>query len=106
MEGETVEPGRILGLESRGWEKGAVEDGGVWYWIEKPVGGGATVQLYFEPGIVTGLPNELGDQTLKDLIVSSGGGGWYERRGGDMSFGDISAIAFSELVADLETMRA
>ena len=73
-------------------------------WYEKHVQGGITVSLDLDPGIFTGMISESPEQTLASVTISKEGGGWYANDKG-LPFGDLSAIVFSELVRDLETLR-
>lgn len=95
--GLVVHAGKILSLSERGWAKGEVWDGGVMGQVEKPLGQGLKAVLPFEPGIYAGGISELGDQTLGLLTVV----GAEER---PVSMGSLNAIAYSELIYDLEKL--
>ena len=105
VKGLTVPTGKVLGLDARGWRRGPPQDAGVVCWYEKPVQGGITVTLDLDPGIYTGMISESPEQTLGSVSISKEGGGWYANDKG-LPFGDLSAIVFSELVRDLESLRA
>jgi len=104
VKGLTVPTGRILGLDARGWRRGPPQDGGVVGWYEKHIQGGITVMLDLDPGIFTGMISESPEQTLGSVTISREGGGWYATD--VLPFGELSAIAFSELVRDLESLRS
>ncbi len=101
--GLTVPTGKVLGLDHRGWRRGPPQDGGVVCWYEKPLGGELVAWLDLEPGIYTGMVSESPEQKLGGVTIAKGGDGW--RPDHQASFGTISAIAFSELLRDLESLR-
>ncbi|MCB9592599.1 MAG: DUF4132 domain-containing protein [Sandaracinaceae bacterium] len=105
VKGRAVDPNRLLGLESQGWERGAVEGGGAWHWVERTLGDGVRAILAFEPGLVVGEPHQLGDQTLGSLtLVKTAVGRGYGADEQSLAFGDISEVAFSELAEDLDSI--
>jgi hypothetical protein len=85
--GVAVPTGRVLGLErGRGWRRGPVEDNGLSWSIAK---GGATLELA-EGGIVAGDPASIPTQTLGAVSL----------------LGKLDALDASELIRDLESLRA
>jgi predicted DNA-binding WGR domain protein len=103
VKGITVKTGKVLGLEQRRWRRGAPQDGGVVCWMEKQLADGRTVTLDLEQGIYTGMIAESPEQTLGSAVVgSSSRWGGVDR--GD-AFGTLDAIAYSELVRDLEGLK-
>lgn len=100
MKDVTVKTGKVLGLEVRGWRKGAAQDAG-WVWdmnktigdfeLTLPLGGGLCM------GWHEGTPS---DQKLGGVTIEKRGA-----RGSKANFGMLSPVAFSELVRELEMMR-
>jgi predicted DNA-binding WGR domain protein len=101
--GLTVPTGKVLGLDNRGWRRGPPQDAGVVCWYEKPLGGNWVVSLDLDPGIYTGMISESPEQKLGKVTISKDGYSW--RNEGLRKLGDLSAIEFSELVRDLESVR-
>jgi hypothetical protein len=105
FDGTRVPTGKILGLESRGWQRGAPQDGGVSWWYEKVLGDGLEAILEIEPGITAGDPSMLEDhQTLHRVtVVPQGKGGWGKET---KQLSIIAPVAASELLRDLEGLRS
>ncbi len=104
FEGVKVATGKVLGLEQRGWRRGTPQDGGCSWWYEKPLPGGALAAfLSIEPGIIAGMVAEYPEQTLHGVTLQHPGS--YSERP-EEPFSSISPIAFSEIVRDLEALRA
>lgn len=108
VDGKRTATGRLLGLERRGWRKGptarkkhSLEQVVVAY--EKPLANGTMLAvLPFTPGFDLGSNEgiqQLG--AVKFLFTASRRG-----CGGDFCLGDLSPVAFSEIVSDLETLKA
>ncbi|MEU8245896.1 DUF4132 domain-containing protein [Nonomuraea sp. NPDC048916] len=57
----------VIGLERRGWRRGAPQDAGWQGWIERDVPGGRTVTIGLYPGISIGYPDFADEQTLVEL---------------------------------------
>jgi Domain of unknown function (DUF4132) len=91
---------RVLGLERRGWRRGTAD--GVLCWFAKPLPGGGEAILAFDPGIMLGEMAEEPVQTLEPLTLSRRAGSGQE---GDLLFGALDPVTFSELVRDLESLR-
>ncbi len=101
--GLTVPTGKVLGLDTRGWRRGPPQDGGVVCWYEKPLGDGWVACLDLEPGIFTGMIAEAPQQKLGKCVVAKDADSW--RKESLKKLGELSAIQFSELVRDLESVR-
>ncbi|MGI5163270.1 DUF4132 domain-containing protein [Spirillospora sp. CA-253888] len=94
--GVTVPVGRILGLERRGWRRGAPMDAGVQETVSRVLPGGHEVVVVLDPGIPVGYVDGAGDQRIGRVVLERG------RR-----FGDLGPVAASEMLADLtETVGA
>ncbi|NUW36005.1 DUF4132 domain-containing protein [Nonomuraea sp. SMC257] len=59
----------VLGLERRGWRRGAPQDAGWQGWIERDVPGGRTVSVGLDPGLAIGYPDFADEQTLVGIPV-------------------------------------
>ncbi|NZA25471.1 DUF4132 domain-containing protein [Luteimonas sp. SJ-92] len=102
--GSTVPTGRVLGLVNKGWRRGQAQDGGgIWY-FNKPLGRDRAIELSFEPGIIVGLVDEYPEQTLLEVQVGQPSG-WGEIQNGE-PLSSLDPIAASELIRDLESLRA
>jgi predicted DNA-binding WGR domain protein len=101
--GLEVPTGKVLGLDARGWRRGPAEDSGVVGWYEKPVGGGLVACLDLDPGIFTGMIAEAPSQKLGSVTLVRRGDRWSRTAGA--RFGELPAIAFSELARDLASLR-
>ncbi len=101
LEGE-VATVRLLGLVSRrGWRREGVD--GFVCELTKPLPGGAEALLRIEPGYRLGIDlAEEPEQTVEPLTLSARAGSGEE---GDLRFGDLDPVTFSELVRDLESLR-
>ncbi len=102
--GLTIPTGKVLGLDHRGWRRGPPQDGGVVCWYEKPLGGELVACLDLDPGIFTGIISESPEQKLGEVTVSKGSYHWQADQ--NLAFGALTPIAFSELLRDLESLRA
>ncbi|BEL06829.1 hypothetical protein Q0Z83_050200 [Actinoplanes sichuanensis] len=93
--GAEVPTTRLLGLERRGWRRDTPEDAGVQNRIERTIAG-RTVIVELDPGIPVGIPDELGDQTLTEIQVST--------TSGRQPFTALGPVAVSEVIRDLKTV--
>ena len=100
-QGWKVPTGKVLGLDARGWRRGPPQDAGVVCWYEKPVGGGRVLTLELS-GIYTGAIAESPEQELGNVHLVDGST-W--RRDGLHKLGELTPIAYSELVRDLDTLH-
>jgi hypothetical protein len=60
---------KVIGLERRGWRRGAPQDAGLQYWIERDVPGGKTVTIGISPGIAIGYLDFADEQTLEGIAL-------------------------------------
>jgi len=102
MSGVTVKTGKILGLDGRGWHRGAPQDAG-WVWdMYKPLGNGFRAELELKGGFCVGyMEGTPPEQPLGDVTLSPEGGSDKSQ----VSFSELPASVFSELVRDLEALR-
>jgi hypothetical protein len=103
VEGLKVPTGKVLGLEARGWRRGSPQDAGVVCWMEKRLEGDLVVMLDLDPGLYTGYLSGSPEQTLGATLVRKPGT-WGPN--GTIPLGELDPILFSELVRDLEGLRA
>ncbi|MGW8389401.1 DUF4132 domain-containing protein [Pseudoduganella sp. HUAS MS19] len=102
--GAVVPTGRVLGLVNKGWRRGQAQDGGgIWY-FQKPLSGTKVIELTLDPGIIVGLVDEYPEQTLQVITVGSPAA-WGGIRSAE-SLSTLDPIATSELIRDLESLRA
>lgn len=104
--GVVIPTGKLFGLANRGWRRGAAQDGGgIWYYT-KQVEGGRAIELTFDPGMIVGMPDEYPEQTLQSLQFGVDANGWGIARNGGKKFAGLDPIAASELIRDMESLRA
>ncbi len=102
VKGVKLSAGKVLGLEKRGWRRGAPQDAGVVHWMEKPLGGALQAELDLDEGLYTGMISESPEQTLGSVVLRTRQG-WEQ--GEPQPLGSLDPILFSELVRDLEGLR-
>ena len=95
--GRVVPTGKVLGLDRRGWRRGASEQGGRVYAWQKELGEHLVV-LPLDPGIYLGAPLDEPRQTLGAVVVTS--------EGSTRASADLSELQASELLADLEDLTS
>jgi predicted DNA-binding WGR domain protein len=98
-----VPTGAVLNLESQGWRRGAPQDGGVSFWLEREVpgpNGAILVALDIEPGVIAGMATEWKDQKL--LGVGIGREWRWSKQPSAVSFGALHPIVTSEILRDIE----
>jgi predicted DNA-binding WGR domain protein len=105
VKGLTVKTGKVLGLETRRWRRGAPQDGGVACWMEKHLKDGRVVYLDLDPGLFTGMLSESPEQTLGSCVLADNEHSYWSHSKGQQAFGTLDKITFSELVRDLESLK-
>lgn len=104
LAGATIETGRILGLAHRGWERGAVMDGGVSGVVQKMVAGGHVLVMNLDPGLIAGAAMEWKEQKITGVWISDGPVEWGSNDG-NRAFSVLDPVTASELIRDLEHLR-
>lgn len=102
--GVVVPTGQILGLANKGWRRGEAQDGGIICYFTKALGQERVVELTFEPGFFVGSVDEYPEQTLHAVRVgkpAAWGGIQNPER-----FASLDPISVSELILDMEKLRA
>jgi hypothetical protein len=87
-----VATGSVLGLLSRGWERGPQVEGSWIGGIRKALGDGLEAQLVLDPGVDLSAPAEQGEQRLPSLTLCGAGTIAFER---------LDPLIASELLRDL-----
>jgi predicted DNA-binding WGR domain protein len=101
----TVNVGKVLGLQKRGWERAQPQDSGCEPWISKPVGDGRAVVINLDPGIIVGMVTEFPEQRLQHIwLNNSPDGNWAPKD--PLRFGELDALTASELLADLTELTS
>jgi uncharacterized protein DUF4132 len=101
----TVNVGKVLGLQKRGWVRARPEDGGMEPGIRKPVGDGWSVMIDLDPGIAVAMVNEFPEQTLECIWLNDAPDLKWNPRDG-VRFGELDAVTASELLADLADLTS
>lgn len=101
FEGLKVPTGRVLGLERRGWQRGAPQDAGVERWISKPLGDDRCLVIALDTGIAVGAVDMFPDQTLETVWLDTRPHDYWPGRGRALRLGALDAVTASELLADL-----
>jgi uncharacterized protein DUF4132 len=97
-----VPAGRVVGMERRGWRRGAAWDAGLQPYIGRPLPGGGALIVSLEPGLFAGDVAESGDQSFTDVWISrSGHGDWLMPKDHDVLLSEIDAMTVSEILRDL-----
>ncbi|MEU8122284.1 DUF4132 domain-containing protein [Spirillospora sp. NPDC049024] len=104
FEGQTVPVGKVLGLTSRGWERGERQDGGVEFWISRGLPSGRYVVIDLDPGIVPVAVEAAPEQTLRGIGLVDGREQVGSGGAGTASLADLDPITASEILADLATL--
>ncbi|MFI0424106.1 WGR and DUF4132 domain-containing protein [Spongiactinospora sp. 9N601] len=86
MESAKVPTGRVIGLERRGWRRGAPQDAGIQCWLERDVPGGGSITIGLNPGIAVGDIEFWGEQSLVGVPTGTD---------------DLDPITLSEILRDL-----
>jgi len=102
--GLAVASTRVLGLASKGWRRGESIGGGMISSFQKPVDGSRMIELLFEPGIYAGMVSEHPEQSLGAVTVGTLASWGGVQPGASLS--TLDPIAASELIRDIESLRA
>lgn len=94
--GRTIEAVRLLGLESRGWRRGPVEDGPRINCFERDLPIGTSLQLDFSPGIEPYDVRGSEPQTLDGV--------WATRDRQRVGVAELGRVWASEIVRDIESL--
>lgn len=100
FEGKTVSVFPLLGLEHRGWRRGAAEDGGMSMCYVSPLSGTQELRISIDPGIIAGMVDEYPSQTLGKLYVARHRA-W---QGDGTLLGAVDPVRMSEALRDLTSL--
>ncbi|WP_067824146.1 DUF4132 domain-containing protein [Actinomadura kijaniata] len=104
FEGATVPTGRVLGLERRGWRRGAPQDNGIQHWTWRALPTGAVAVVGLDPGVAMGAIDVFPEQ--RTTAVWIGDRPDWSPVPGTARFGDLDAVTAAELLADLVELTA
>ncbi|WP_447889054.1 DUF4132 domain-containing protein [Serratia fonticola] len=103
--GVVVSTSRILGLVNKGWCRGVSQGRGMVMDFINPIDHQFALSLAFEPGMLVGMGGEYPEQTLGSVVIDDGQ--WFWRRAEEgKSFTMLDDIVLSELIRDMEDLRA
>jgi hypothetical protein len=86
--------GKFLGLVEKGWRKGAPQDAG-WIWdMDKPLAGGFLATLDLPTGISADMQFTDAKQEIGSVFV-------MHKQTANVTLGDLPEVVFSELVRDI-----
>ncbi|MEM6531394.1 MAG: DUF4132 domain-containing protein [Myxococcota bacterium] len=106
----TVEVGRVLGLMSRGWERGEAQDGGAVWWFSLPLPDGKhEARLWLGgAGIWIGMGSEQTELPTVEVIavVKRDTWSWQHEAKDAIALGTLPKSLTSELVDTLESLVA
>ncbi|MCX5339425.1 DUF4132 domain-containing protein [Streptomyces atratus] len=101
FEGLKVPTGKVLGLERRGWERGAPQDAGVERWISKRLTDDCYLVIALYEGIAVGVVDMFPDQILETVWLDGQPNDHWDSRSHLLRFTDLDAVTVSELLGDL-----
>ncbi|WP_433465013.1 DUF4132 domain-containing protein [Spirillospora sp. CA-128828] len=103
FEGVTAPTGVILGLTSRGWERGDPQDAGIEHAFLRPLPENRYALVFLDPGFVAGGTHAFEEHTLTHVFVSDDRYG--TALGSTVRLGDLDEVTASELLRDLAVLK-
>ncbi|MEU4688641.1 DUF4132 domain-containing protein [Actinoplanes sp. NPDC023714] len=91
----------LLGLERRGWQRGAPQDAGVQGWFERDVPGGLTLVVEIDPGIAVGALDVLPEQRIVEVYADDRDGHRTYQRRESSRLRELDPITAAEALRDL-----
>ncbi|WP_346045299.1 DUF4132 domain-containing protein [Actinomadura chokoriensis] len=101
FEGLNAAAGDLFGLVRRGWERGAPMEAGIEWYISRRVPSGRHLVVTYDYGIPVGMPDEMGDQVLRDVRFAVHPDRYSSRRPAADVPDDLDPVIVSEALADL-----
>lgn len=95
---KSVASGSVVGLSSKGWDRGNAEDGGRVNYYSKRFQQEFIVQLNISPGIPIGLPELEPVQSLPELLLKR------TNNSSSANFDTLTPISRSELIRDIQLL--
>jgi hypothetical protein len=104
--GRKLPSATLMGLERRGWRRGAPQDAGVQGWFERDVPGGLHLVLTIDPGIAVGAIDVLGEQTVEAIYVAPPSAyHWRQQDQGDR-IRELDPVTAAEALRELTEVLA
>ncbi|MGK5554560.1 DUF4132 domain-containing protein, partial [Actinomadura kijaniata] len=97
----TVPTGRVVGLERRGWERGAPQDAGIQGEIFRALPDGRYLVVHLDPGIAIGALDALPEQRLRSVVLGTRPDALRTPDDPGPRLGDLHPVTASEILADL-----
>ncbi|MBJ6763779.1 DUF4132 domain-containing protein [Myxococcaceae bacterium JPH2] len=97
FQGVKVPTKALRGLESRRWSRDISDGGGIstyYCFVDRPGARPVMAWLHFEPGFIVGMDAEEATQTLGELRLDG------------CAFQELDPVSFSELMFDIERLKA
>ena len=103
-----VPVGRLLGLFSRGWERGEAQDGGVSHWVSMPLPDGEhEVRIWLgAAGIWTGMGAQQDEDPTLQAVSVVKRNHWSWREEGVKTLGELPGSLVSEVLGTVEGLYA
>ncbi|WP_329521982.1 DUF4132 domain-containing protein [Spirillospora sp. NBC_01491] len=105
FEGLNVPFGKVLGLEKRGWRRGAPMDNGTERWISREVPGGLYVVIALRPGIQVGYVDMDLEQNLENVWIADRPSDFHQWRENPYTLDRLDPMTASEVLADLADLE-
>ncbi|WP_344628553.1 DUF4132 domain-containing protein, partial [Kitasatospora arboriphila] len=99
--GPVLPTARLVGMERRGWQRGAPQDAGVERWLSRRVGPDRYVVLAPEHGIAVGMHDVYPEQRVETVWLDRRPGDYWSRDRTFPTFAELDAVTASEVIADL-----
>jgi predicted DNA-binding WGR domain protein len=99
FEGRRIATGSVLGLEHRGWRRGAPQDAGWIGWMTRELPDDVEAELGLDPGMSAGDISLEPVQRLTTLVLRRRGT-WNDE--GNVAFARLDDIVVSELLRDID----
>ncbi|GAA1551614.1 hypothetical protein GCM10009678_38150 [Actinomadura kijaniata] len=99
--GVTLPTGRVVGLERRGWQRGAPQDAGIQGEIFRPLPDGRYLVVHLDPGIVVGALDAISEQQLHSVVLGTRPDAVRGPGDSGPRFGDLDPVTASEILAEL-----
>ncbi|MEW1908460.1 DUF4132 domain-containing protein [Kitasatospora sp. NPDC085895] len=104
--GPVLPTARLVGMERRGWQRGAPQDAGVERWLSRRVGPDRYVVLAPEHGIAVGMHDVYPEQRVETVWLDIRPGDYWSRDRTFPTFAELDAVTASEVIADLTELTA